>query len=171
MADQAWNGQTGGTHWMQRALVWMIRHWGLPFVYQLMHPWLIWYVIFRPESRKGAYRYHRRRGRSRWAATLDVYRSFYRFGQEILDRFAVYGGHQFDIILENKERYYDKMTNAEGLVLLFSHIGNSEMAAYAITTPQKKMHILAFGGESPVVMEQRAKVLEKNNIGMIIFLY
>ena len=168
MAEQAWNGQTGGTHWMQRALVWMIRHWGLPFVYQLMHPWLIWYVLSRPESRRGAYRYHRLRGRSRIAAAFDVYRSFYHFGQEILDRFAVYGGHPFDIVLENKERYYSKMKQPEGVVLLFSHIGNSEMAAYSITTPDKKIHILAFGGESPVVVEQRARVLEKNNIGMIV---
>ena len=152
---------------MQRALVWMIRHLGLPFVYQLMHPWLIWYVFARPESRRGAYHYHRLRGRSRLAAAFDVYRSFYHFGQEILDRFAVYGGHPFDVTLENRERYYDKMKQPEGVVLLFSHIGNSEMAAYSITTPDKKMHILAFGGESPVVMEQRARVLEKNNIGMI----
>ena len=52
--------------------------------------------------------------------------------------------------------------------MLFSHFGNSEMAAYVMNTQQKKMHVLAFGGESPVVMENRAKVLKENNIGMII---
>ena len=168
MAEQAWNGQTGGTHWMQRALVWMIRHWGLPFVYGLMHPWLIWYVLFRPAERNGSYRYHRHRGRGRIAAAFDVYRSFYHFGKVILDRFAVYAGHPFDVVVEHKERYFDKMKRPEGVILLFSHMGNSEMAAYSIATPDKRMNILAFGGETPVVMEERAKVLEKNNIGMIV---
>lgn len=168
MAKRAWNGQTGGTHWMQRALVWMIQHWGLPFVYGIMHLWLVWYVLVRPVERNGAYRYHRHRGRGRIAAAFDVYRSFYHFGKVILDRFAVYSGHQFEIIVDNRERYYNKMTSKDGFVLLFSHIGNSEMAAYSMATPDKRMHILAFGGETPVVMEQRARVLEKNNIGMII---
>ena len=165
---QAWNGQTGGTHWMQRALVWMIRHWGISFVYGLMHPWLIWYVFVRPKERNGAYRYHRHRGRKPIQAAFDVYRSFYHFGKIILDRFAVYSGHEFDVVVEHKERYFDKMQRKEGFVLLFSHMGNSEMAAYSIATPDKRMNILAYGGETPVVMEQRAKVLEKNNIGMIV---
>ena len=167
MTQKSWNGKTGGTHRMQRALVWMIDHWGLGFVYGLMHLWLIWYVLVRPVERNGAYYYHRRRGRTRLQAALDVYKSFYHFGKVILDRFAVYSGYQFDIVVEHKERYYDKMTQPEGFVLMFSHIGNSEMGAYSMATPDKRMHVLAFGGETPVVMEQRKKVLAKNNIGMI----
>jgi len=167
MAQQAWNGQTGGTTRMQRALVWWIRHLGLGAGYAITHIWHIWYILTRPESRNGAYRYHRRRGRNKLQAALDVYRSFYQMGVMLIDRFAVYGGYQFDIIAENQERYYDKMNSPEGFVLMFSHIGNSEMAAYTMATPNKRMHILAFGGESNVVMEQRNKVLEKNNIGII----
>ena len=152
---------------MQQALVWWIRHLGLRAGYAITHIWHIWYILTRPESRNGAYRYHRRRGRTKLQAAFDVYRSFYRMGVMLIDRFAVYGGYQFDIVVENKERYYNKMNSPEGLVLMFSHIGNSEMAAYTMATPDKRMHILAFGGETDVVMEQRMRVLEKNNIGII----
>lgn len=152
---------------MQRALVWMIRHWGLPFVYGIMHLWLVWYVLVRPVERNGSYHYHRHRGRKPLQAAFDVYRSFYHFGKVILDRFAVYSGHVFDVVVEHKERYFDKMKRSEGFILLFSHMGNSEMASYSIATPEKRMNILAFGGETPVVMEERARVLAKNNIGMI----
>ena len=82
----------------------------------------------------------------------------------LIDRFAVYGGYQFDIVVENKERYYDKMSSTEGLILLFSHVGNSEMAAYSMATPDKRMHIIAYGGESPVVMAERAKVLASERL-------
>ena len=153
---------------MQRALVGLIRCFGVQAVYQIMHLWLIWYIIVRPSVTRGAYIFHRRRGRNRLQAAFDVYRSFYHFGKVILDRFAVYSGHHFDIVVDNKERYYDKMNSPEGFVLLFSHLGNSEMAAYSMATPDKRMNILAFGGETPVVMAERAKVLAKNNIGMIV---
>ena len=167
MAEQAWNGQTGGTHGMQRALVSLIKAVGVRPVYGVMHLWLIWYVIVRRTETHGAYVFHRHRGRSPFLAAIDVYRSFYHFGKVIIDRFAVYAGHQFDIVADNKERYYDKMNSPEGFVLLFSHLGNSEMAAYSLSTPNKHMNILAFGGETPVVMEQRARVIAHNNIGMI----
>ena len=168
MAEQAWNGQTGGTHGMQRALVSLIGAVGVRPVYGLMHLWLVWYILVRPSVTRGAYLFHRRRGRNSVQAALDVYRSFYHFGKVIIDRFAVYAGHQFDIVVENKERYYDKTERSKGFVLLFSHLGNSEMAAYSLATPDKHMNILAFGGETPVVMAERAKVLAENNIGMIV---
>ena len=153
---------------MQRALVGLIRHTDVHVAYGLMHLWLVWYILVRPSVTRGAYIFHRRRGRNRLQSAFDVYCSFYHFGKVILDRFAVYAGHQFEIVAENKERYYDKMTNTEGFVLLFSHLGNSEMAAYSMATPDKHMNILAFGGETPVVMAERAKVLARNNIGMIV---
>lgn len=152
---------------MQRALVWMFRHTDIRVVYSLMHFWLVWYVIVRPTNTRGAYRFHRMRGRSRLLAALDVYISFYHFGKAILDRFAVYAGHKFDIVVENRELYFGKLNRPDGFVLLFSHIGNSEMAAYTLPTLDKRMNILAFGGESPVVMNHRAKILAENNIGLI----
>ena len=168
MAEQAWNGQTGGTHGMQRALVSLIRAVGVRPVYGIMHLWLVWYILVRRSETRGAYIFHRRRGRNRLQAAFDIYRSFYHFGKVIIDRFAVYAGHQFDIVVDNKERYYDKMAFPKGFVLLFSHLGNSEMAAYSMATPEKHMNILAYGGETPVVMAERAKVLARNNIGMIV---
>ncbi|MBQ7530939.1 MAG: hypothetical protein IJT12_04465 [Paludibacteraceae bacterium] len=170
MAKQEWSGQTGGTHWMQRALVGLIRRTDIRVAYAMMHLWLVWYIIVRRTERHGAYVFHRRRGRSRLQATADVYRSFYHFGQAIIDRFAVYAGQRFEVIVENRELYYGRVNNNEGFIMLFSHVGNTEMAGYFLSTPDKPMHILAYGGESPVVMTHRAKVLERNNIDMITVL-
>ena len=166
--EQKWTGQTGGTHWMQRALVSIIRHTDIRVVYGAMHLWLIWYILVRPIPRNGIYRYHRRRGRSRLQAAFDVYRSFYHFGQAILDRFAVFAGCSFDVTVDNKELYYNRVHSTQGLIMLFSHVGNAEMAGYFMATPDKQMHILAFGGESPVVLQNKARVLAQNNIDMII---
>ena len=167
---QTWRGQTGGTHWMQRALVGIIRRTDIRVVYAAMHLWLVWYIIVRRTERHGAYVFHRRRGRSRWQATADVYRSFCHFGKAIVDRFAVYAGQQFEVVVENPELYYGRVNGSNGFIMLFSHIGNTEMAGYFLSTPDKALHILAYGGESPIVMAHRRQELERNNIDMITFL-
>lgn len=167
MAEQAWRGKTGGTHWMQRALVWIIRNTDIRVAYAVMHLWLAWYILVRRNERHGAYLFHRRRGRSRLQAAADVYRSFYHFGKAIIDRFAVYAGVPFEVVVENRELYYGRVNSNEGFVMLFTHVGNTEMAGYFLSTPDKRLHILAYGGESPVVMEHRRQVLERNNIDMI----
>lgn len=163
-----WSGQTGGTHWMQRALVGLIRLTGIRFVYGLMHLWLVWYILVRTSERKGAYRFHRRRGRNKVQAATDVYRSFYHFGKAVIDRFAVYAGIRFEVKVDNSELYFSRVKDKEGLVMLFSHLGNTEMAGYFLATPDKRMHILAYGGESPEVLTRRAQAMERNNIGTII---
>lgn len=167
MAEQAWRGKTGGTHWMQRALVWIIRSTDIRVAYAMMHLWLVWYILVRRNERHGAYVFHRHRGRSRLQAAADVYRSFYHFGKAIIDRFAVYAGVPFEVVVENRELYYGRVNSSEGFVMLFTHVGNTEMAGYFLSTPDKRLHILAYGGESPVVMEHRRQVLERNNIDMI----
>ena len=152
---------------MQKALVAIFRHVDVRVMYGVMNLWLVWYLIVRPSATRAAYRFHRRLGRSRLAAAFATYGSFYQFGEAIIDRFAVYAGRTFDYEVEHRERFYNHAHDKEGFILLFSHVGNSEMAAYSLTTPDKRLNILAFGGESPVVMEQRAKVLAQNNMGMI----
>ena len=164
---QNWSGKTGGTHWMQRALVGIIRKTDIRFVYGLMHLWLIWYILVRSNERHGAYVFHRRRGRNRLQAALDVYRSFYHFGKAILDRFAAYAGENFEVEVINRELYYGRVNEPRGFVMLFSHVGNTEMAGYFLPAPDKQLHILAYGGESPVVMKHREQMLARNNIGMI----
>ena len=168
MASQAWSGQTGGTHRMQRALVGLLRHTDVRVMYVVMHLWLIWYIFVRRTERHGAWIFHRRRGRNRCQAALDVYRSFCHFGRAIIDRFAVYAGRRFELHVDNSELYYSRVHDPEGFVMLFSHVGNTEMAGYFLATPDKRMHILAYGGESPEVLSRRAEAMGRNNIGMII---
>ena len=165
--SQHWSGQTGGTHWMQRALVRIIRRTDIRLIYGVMHLWLIWYILVRSNERHGAYRFHRHRGRNRFQAALDVYRSFYHFGKAIIDRFAAFAERTFEVRVENPELYYDRVHSDQGFIMLFSHVGNTEMAGYFLSTPEKRLHILAYGAESSVVMANRAKVLERNNIDMI----
>lgn len=163
-----WSGQTGGTQWMQRTLVVLFKYIDIRIIYAIMSFWLLWYVIVRPSATKAIFQFHRkRRNRSVIAACLDTYCSYFHFGQAIMDRFAVYAGYQFHIEVPQMEEFRKHRDGEEGFIVLFSHFGNSEMAGYSMATPQKRMNIVLYMGDTETINQNRSKVMAKNNLRLI----
>lgn len=163
-----WTGQTGGTPWMQQALVVLFRYIDIRIIYAIMSFGLLWYVIVRPSATKAVFLFHRqRRGCSILTACVDTYRSYFNFGQAIMDRFAVYGGYKFQIEVPEMEEFQKHRDGDDGFIVLFSHFGNSEMAGYSMATPTKRMNILLYMGDTETVNQNRSKVMAKNNLRLI----
>lgn len=161
-----WTGQTGGTSWQQRALIALFRRIPVRVLYGAMSIWLLWYMIARRSATVAIYRYHRRRGRSRWHALWDTYHSYYCFGQAILDRFAVFAGCTYQVDVPRYATFTDLCDRSDGFIVLFSHLGNSEMAGYCLRAT-KRMNILAYSGETEIVEQQRTDSLRENNLWII----
>ena len=163
-----WNGQTGGTTWMQQALVVLFKHIDIRIIYAVMSIWLMWYVLVRPAATKAIYQFHRiRRQRNVLQSCIDTYRSYFNFGEAIMDRFAVYAGYQFKIDFPEKAALQTYFESKDSFYILFSHLGNSEMAGYCLNTPNKVMNILMYMGDTETVMQNRTNALAKNNLRVI----
>ena len=152
---------------MQRSLIVLFRHIDIRIVYGVMSVWLLCYMVVRPSATKAVYQFHRRRGRTRLQSCIDTYHSYFCFGQAIMDRFAVYGGYTFGVDVANMPLFSELRDGAEGFIVLFSHLGNSEMAGYCLATPNKRMNVLAYAGETETVARNRAEALQKNNLWLI----
>lgn len=152
---------------MQRSLVVLFRYVDIRVIYGVMSVWLLWYMVVRPSATKAVYQFHRRRGRGRVCACVDTYHSYFCFGQAIMDRFAVYAGRKFEVDVENRPLFNRLCDGDEGFIMLFSHLGNSEMAGYCLSTPHKRMNVLAYAGETETVMHNRTEALRKNNQWLI----
>ncbi len=161
-----WTGQTGGTTWQQRALIALFRHIPVRVLYGVMSVWLLWYMVARHAATAAIFRYHRLRGRSRWHAVWDTYHSYYCFGQAILDRFAVFAGCPYQVEVSHYSTFTDLCERPDGFIVLFSHLGNSEMAGYCLRAT-KPMNILAYAGETELVEQQRSDSLHRNNLRII----
>lgn len=163
-----WNGQTAGTTWMQQTLVVLFKYVDIRIIYAIMSIWLIWYIIMRPSATKGIYRFHHvRRQRTVLQSCIDTYRTYYNFGEAVMDRFAVYAGYQFKMDFPNKAEVQHYFEGKDSFYLLFSHLGNSEMAGYCLTTPNKVMNILMYMGDTETVMQNRTNALARNNLRVI----
>lgn len=163
-----WSGQTGGTTWMQQALVVIFKYVDIRVIYAIMSFWLLWYVIVRPSATKAVYRFHRiRRNRSVPQACVDTYLSYFNFGQAIMDRFAVYSGYRFNVEVPDMDAFATLKDGDDGFYVLFTHLGNSEMAGYCLATPNKRMNILMYMGDTQTVMQNRTDSMAKNNLRII----
>lgn len=163
-----WHGNTDGMPWMHRMLKNSFKYLNLRFVYLGMAIFAVpFYMVFSHQGYISMYRYfRRRRGCGVCRSFLNVYRNHYRFGQVILDRFATYAGEQFHFDLEGYDRFQELSRGSQGFIILSCHVGNYELAGYAFRA-EKRYNALIYSGEAKEVMENRNRILSKNNIRMI----
>lgn len=100
-------------------------------------------------------------------AMYKTYSSHCIFAQVVIDKFAMYAGHKFDIEIEGYSNFLSLADGEKGFMQLSSHIGNYEIAGYSLVAKTKTFNALVFGGEKSSVMENRNKMFDKTNIKMI----
>ncbi len=119
-------------------------------------------------SRTTAYCFFRERMRyGRLRAAWATYLNHCRFGQIVIDRFAMYAGTHFHVEVIGYEHFLHLTKQTEGFVQLSSHFGCYEVAGYTLVAKNKRLNALVFGEEKSAVMEGRKEILDKNNIRMI----
>lgn len=167
---EKWKGKTGGTLWMQRSLISMLHVVPLPLLYLFTEIFVIpFYLIFSQRSTLAIYHFYRRHLKlPQWKSFFMAYRNECRFSQIILDRFYIYSGKQMNFDIEGYAIYQHLSREKEGFVILSAHIGNYEAAGYELNARDKRFNVLVYGGESSTVMENRQKLMQGNNINMIL---
>lgn len=163
-----WHGSTGGTTWMQRAMVPLFRILPLPCVYVIVAATIPFYMLFDRRGYKASYRFFRQRlCRGPLRSFCNVYANEFRMGQVVVDRFSLYAGRHFELTLDELP-VFDRLAAADdGFVQLSSHVGNYEMAGYLLRSKVKRMCALVFAGETQTVMQQRAAMFARTNIEMV----
>lgn len=163
-----WKGTTGGMPWMQRSLVTILGHTDPRIIYFFVALVVPFYMLFSHKGYLAQYRFFRQRfDEPWWKAFCHVYANHLRFGQIIIDRFAVYGGRKFKFEIDGFELWKRLESRQEGFIQMSSHIGNYELAGYSLHVESKKLYALVFMGETETVMQNRMKVFAPNNIEMV----
>ena len=126
-----WKGKTRGGLLGYKIFVFLIRHAGLNAAYGLLLFVAGWFVLFSPKSTRAIYTLFRKRFRKgRWASALGVYRTYWVFGQALIDRTAVLAGfeQQFTYDFDGESHIHHMAEAGNGGVLLSIHGGNWSMA-------------------------------------------
>ncbi len=163
-----WSGKTGGRPWMQRSLTFCFRIVGMRIPYCIMGLVVPFYMVFHHQGYLAMYHFFRERfAFSPLKSFRYVYLNHFKFGQIILDRFAVYAGRTFSIEIDGNDLFKNLVSQKEGFLQLSSHVGNYELAGYSLVAEEKTFNALVFSGETKSVMLNRERILTKNNIKMV----
>lgn len=161
---------TFGNPWMHRQLIGALRYMDVRALYVFVSVFImpVCLLLNTNHSRTTAYHYFRRRqGYGRWRSAWATYINHCMFGQVVIDRFATYAGRRYEVKVEGYEHFQQLTNQAEGFVMLSSHIGCYEIAGYTLVAPNKRINALVYGGEKSTVMSGRAERFVHNNVGMI----
>ena len=165
--EKQWEGTTYGNSLMHRWLIKLLKGIDIRIVYIFTYIFVIPPCLLR-DGFMPIYHYFRQRwGYGPIKAFLKTYQNHCMFAQVVIDRFAMYAGHHFEVTVEGLEHFQRLADRPEAFIQLSSHIGNYEMAGYTLVSDRKTLNALVFSGEKQTVMEHRTEMFADKNIRMI----
>ncbi|UII28849.1 lipid A biosynthesis acyltransferase [Fulvivirga maritima] len=163
----SWKGKTRGGLLGYQIFIFLIRKLGLGAAYLLLRFVAMYYVAFAPKSTAGIYKYFRTIKMPWPKAMLSVYRSYYVFGQTLIDKIAIGSGSA------DKFAYtYDGIEHLRGLkdtggILLGAHFGNWEIAGFLLNDINLTTNILIYEAEHEKIKNFLDKVMNSKHVKII----
>ncbi|MBL4653852.1 MAG: lipid A biosynthesis acyltransferase [Flavobacteriales bacterium] len=141
----SWDGKTRGNLLGQQIFVFALKRLGLRVAYFILLFVAAYFFLFVSKSRKSVfYFFHSRLGYSALSAYWATYINFYKFGQNLIDKFAILSGEKSKYsTTHNGGEYLDEMTkNGTGGVLMSGHIGNFEVGGQLLERLGGKINVI-----------------------------
>ena len=128
-----WDGKSKGTVLGYKIFVFLIKKLGVTSAYFILYFVASYYFIFLRKSNQAIFYYCKERlGFSYFKSKRMVYRSYYTFGQTIIDKIVIAAGmrNKFTYEFDGIEILKRLLVEKKGGVLISAHIGNFEIAEY-----------------------------------------
>ncbi len=128
-----WDGKSKGTVLGYRIFVFFISKVGIRSAYFILYFVAAYYFLFLRKSNRAIFYYFRQRlGYSALKSRCMVFKSYYTFGQTIIDKISITAGmrNKFTYQFDGVEILTDLLAKKQGGVLISAHIGNFEIAEY-----------------------------------------
>lgn len=128
-----WDGKSRGTVFGFKVFVFFIKNFGIQAAYNLMHLPVPYFCFFSRKNVRGLRFYFRKRLNYSWLRTaISIYKTYYVFGQAIVDKIAISSGLRKDYTYEfdGEHLIQEALKLKKGGILISAHIGNFDLAQY-----------------------------------------
>jgi predicted LPLAT superfamily acyltransferase len=128
-----WDGKSRGTLLGYKIFVFCIRKLGIKVAYFVLYFVASYYFLFLKKSNKAIFYYFKERlGYSYFKAKKMVFRSYFTFGQTLIDKTAISAGlkNRFTYEFDGIEILKQLLAEKKGGVLISAHMGNFEVAEH-----------------------------------------
>jgi len=128
-----WDGKSKGTVLGYKIFVFLIQKAGVKAAYALLYFVASYYFLFLKKSNRAISYYFRERLKYSWFKSKKmVFRSYFTFGQTIIDKISISAGlrNKFTYEFDGIEILKNLLAEKKGGVLISAHIGNFEIAEH-----------------------------------------
>jgi predicted LPLAT superfamily acyltransferase len=128
-----WDGKSRGTVLGFKIFIFFIRNFGVNAAYALMHLPIPYFYLFSRKNVRGLFYYFRRRHAYSWFKTfISVYKTYYVFGQTLIDKVAISSGlrQKYTYEFDGEEKLKEVLDLGKGGILISAHMGNFDLAQY-----------------------------------------
>ena len=167
-----WQGKSRGTVLGYKIFVFCMKKFGIGSAYFILYFVALYFCFFAGTSTKASFYYFRkRRDNSVLKSLVNVYRSYYVFGQTIIDKVAISSGlrEKFTYHFDGIELINDALKQKRGGVLLSAHVGNFEIAEHFFGDLEEhaSISILTTDSEDSAIKEYLETVTNKPSVNLI----
>ncbi|AEH01918.1 lipid A biosynthesis acyltransferase [Lacinutrix sp. 5H-3-7-4] len=172
MATQ-WKGKSRGTVLGYKIFVFSMKTFGLSSAYFILYFVAFYFCFFAFESTKASYKYFRKRqSYSFFKSIISIYKSYYVFGQTILDKVAISSGlrDRFTYDFDGIHLINSVLKEKKGGILISAHVGNFEIAEHFFGELEDKaaISLLTTDTEHTAIKEYLETVTNKPNVNLIL---
>jgi predicted LPLAT superfamily acyltransferase len=128
-----WDGKSKGTVLGYRIFVFLIQKAGIKAAYVLLYFVASYYFLFLKKSNRAIFYYFKERLQyPHFKAKKMVFKSYYTFGQTIIDKISISAGmrNKFTYEFDGIEVLKNLLEAKKGGVLISAHVGNFEIAEH-----------------------------------------
>lgn len=167
-----WDGKSKGNLLGYKIFVFLIKKLGVKAAYSILIFVAFYYFIAYPKSFRDIFYYFKNRQQfSYFKSILAVYKSYFVFGQILIDKIAISAGmrdkftYDFDGISVLKQLLSEK----KGGILISAHIGNFEIAEkfFAEIDFNCEINIVTTDQEHSIIKSYLESIAQKSNMKFI----
>lgn len=153
----AWQGKSRGTPLGYWFFIFFMRHLGLRFTYSFLRFVALYFHLFDGKSNRAIMQFLSRvNGSSGPKARLARYRTYYTFGQVLIDRVAILSGMKdhFTFNSEGHGHISRMVDEGTGGMLISAHVGNWEIAGNLLQLREGVINVVMYDAEKEQVQRQ-----------------
>ncbi|MFL0353033.1 lipid A biosynthesis acyltransferase [Xanthomarina sp. GH4-25] len=168
-----WQGKSRGTVLGYKIFVFFMKKVGIGAAYFILFFVAAYFCLFSKDSTKSIYYYLKHRlNYSKAKSFINIYKSYYVFGQTILDKIAISSNlsHKFTYESDGVHLINETLKEKKGGILISAHVGNFEISEYFFGELEENASIslLTTDIEHTAIKDYLDSVRKKSNINLII---
>ena len=168
-----WDGKSRGTVIGYKIFVFFIKKAGIKSAYFILYFVASYYFIFLKKSNRSLFYYFNKRlGYSYFKSKRMMFKSYYTFGQTIIDKISISAGmrNKFSYEFDGVEKLIQLLEEKKGGVLISAHIGNFEIAEHFFSEIDVnfQINLVTTDLEHSAIKEYLEQISTKSRIKTII---